>query len=374
MIPRKSTPFCVALLLFLILPAGASAQTAPPPKTRNVILIVADGLRWQEVFTGADPLLLHGEDGGSWMGEAEMKKRYWSDDPQERRRRLFPFLWTVAAREGQIFGNRARGSDAHVTNGMAFSYPGYNEMTTGAPDPRIQSNEFGPNPNRTVFEWLNGHEELRGKVAVYGTWSTYKNIFNVARSHLVIQAGWDPPVRAQGPQADATFGFLYRSLTRFDEEDVYNAFLHVALVDYLEAAHPRVVFAGYGETDNWAHQGRYDLVLESAHQFDHFVEDLWKRVQADPVYRGTTTFIITTDHGRGNAPKGWKDHGADQKGSENIWIAVIGPDTAPLGERSNVPAVTQAQIAATVAALLGWDYRREVPGAAPPIEDVLGKK
>jgi len=35
----------------------------------------------------------------------------------------------------------------------------------------------------------------------------------------------------------------------------------------------------------------------------------------------------------------------DQKGSDNIWIAVIGPDTPPMGERTNIAPVVQAQIA-----------------------------
>ena len=40
--------------------------------------------------------------------------------------------------------------------------------------------------------------------------------------------------------------------------------------------------------------------------------------------------IVTTDHGAGDAdPTGWKSHGAHIQGSERIWIAVIGPDTAP---------------------------------------------
>jgi hypothetical protein len=68
----------------------------------------------------------------------------------------------------------------------------------------------------------------------------------------------------------------------------------------------------------------------------------------------------------------WKEHGVEEKGSENIWIAVLGPDTAPLGERTRVAPVTQAQIAATMAAFVGKDYRRDVPQAAVPIAGVLG--
>jgi hypothetical protein len=34
---------------------------------------------------------------------------------------------------------------------------------------------------------------------------------------------------------------------------------------------------------------------------------------------------------------------------------------------ANVPRVTQSQIASTIAALLGQDYRAAVPAAAPPL-------
>jgi arylsulfatase A-like enzyme len=90
-------------------------------------------------------------------------------------------------------------------------------------------------------------------------------------------------------------------------------------------------------------------------------------MQSMPEYRDQTTFIITTDHGRGSGLVEWKEHGIHQKGSENICIAVIGPDTAALGDRSNSPPVKQAQIAATIAALLGSDFRAAEPKAAAPL-------
>ena len=335
-------------------------------------MIVSDGLRWQEIFTGADPTLLNEKHGGIWDKEADLRREFWRDDPLERRRALFPFLWGTVATRGQIFGNQALGSVARVTNGLAFSYPGYNEMLTGHPDPRINSNEFGPNPNVSVLEWLNTLPDLKGKVSVHATWETFRDILNVPRSHLPLQVGWEPPY-SQGaltpPQQ--LLNRLYQTTTRLDDEDVYDAFMQVPLLESFTTQQPRVLFVGYGETDNWAHAGRYDLVLHSAHAFDHFVAELWERLQALPAYRDSTTFIITTDHGRGSGLEQWKEHGVEQKGSENIWIAVLGPDTRPLGERRHTTEVHQAQIAATVAAFLGKDYRAAVPAAAPPISEVL---
>jgi hypothetical protein len=353
--------------------SGAPAA-APAAKTRNVVLIVADGVRWQEIFTGADPALLNSKNGGIWDRLQDLQREFWRENVNERRAALFPFLWGVVSKEGQIFGNQNKGSVARVTNGLAFSYPGYNEMLTGSPDPKINSNQFGPNPNMTVFEWLNKDPEFHGQAAVYASWETFKDIFNESRSQLVMQAGWDLPYRGKTDARQELLNELYRTTTKLDDEDVWDSFLQVPLLDYVKSAHPRVLFVGYGETDNWAHAGRYDLVLHSAQEFDQYVAELWREMQAMPEYRGSTTFIITTDHGRGSGPVQWKDHGVEEKGSENIWLAVLGPDTAPLGERSHIAVVTQAQIAATVAALLGKDFNHDVPAAAPAIADVLAVK
>ena len=361
------------LSLLWVLFEGTPAHAQSAFKTRNVVLIVSDGLRWQEIFAGADPTLLNETNGGIWDKEQDLRREFWRDSPAERRRALFPFLWNTVAAHGQIFGNQALGSVARVTNGLAFSYPGYNEMLTGHPDPRINSNEFGPNPNVSVLEWLSTLPDLHGKVSVFASWAIFKDILNVSRSHLPLQVGWDPPYHGELSERQALMNRLYQTTTPLEDEDVYDAFLQVPLLDSFARQQPHVLFVGYGETDNWAHAGRYDLVLHSAHLFDRFVGELWERLQALPAYRDQTTFIITTDHGRGSGPAEWKEHGTEQKGSENIWMAVLGPDTPPLGERSHTAEIHQAQIAATVAALLGKDYRQAVPEAAPPITEVIGR-
>src|ERR1700688_2328136 len=126
----------VAAIAGLAVSVLLSAIPAPAlaGKTQNVVLIVSDGLRWQEIFTGADPTLLNEKEGGSWLAEADLRKRYWRADADARRAVLFPFLWGTVAKQGQMYGNQIKGSVAHVTNGEAFSYPGYNEMSAGYPN------------------------------------------------------------------------------------------------------------------------------------------------------------------------------------------------------------------------------------------------
>jgi len=52
-------------------------------------------------------------------------------------------------------------------------------------------------------------------------------------------------------------------------------------------------------------------------------------------------------------------------------MAFLGRDTPPLGEQKDSAPITQSQIAATLAALLGEDYRSEVPKAGEPIAHVF---
>jgi len=85
-----------------------------------------------------------------------------------------------------------------------------------------------------------------------------------------------------------------------------------------------------------------------------------------PEYRDRTTFIITTDHGRGGGDK-WTDHGKDVDGAEQVWIGMVGPGAPKLGEVKGGAPVTQSQIAATIASLVGQDYSKSEPRAAPPL-------
>ncbi len=364
---RKRTSSVLILAAWLL--ASGSAGARSNLKTRNVVLIVSDGLRWQEVFDGPEVDLINNQTGGVSDPDG-LRKEFLRPTSEESRLALMPFFWTVIAQQGQLYGNRAKGSLVSVSNGLKFSYPGYNEMLVGYPDPRINRNGAGPNPNVTVFEWLNRMAEFRGRVAAFATWSVFADIFNQERSGIYIYAGWNPVEGRKLTPRLALLQELRETTPQLWEGNIYDSFLQASLKEHLPRDRPRVLFVGYGETDEWAHAGRYDLYLRSAHQFDRFVADLWNTMQSLRQYKGKTTFLITTDHGRGRTESDWKDHGRDIEGAEETWIAVLGPDTPPLGERVRTAPITEGQVAATVAALLGKDYRQEVPAAAPPLAEV----
>ncbi|MGH7677396.1 MAG: alkaline phosphatase family protein [Gemmatimonadaceae bacterium] len=367
-----------ARIAMLSLAAGLTLAAVPPllaqqraPRTQNVVLVVTDGLRWQEVFTGADSLLLFGDPRLVGGDTTRFRARFWRATPKERRETLLPFMWSAVATQGQIFGNRLSGSSVVVSNGLKFSYPGYNEMIAGFADPKIDRNDYGPNPNLTVFEWLNRQASFRGKVSAIATWDAFADIFARRTSGVYVHAGWEPPYPAPRSALDSVLNRMYATTFRMWDNNAYDAFTQTVLLRHLASQRPRVVFVGYGETDEWAHAGRYDRTLNSAQAVDRYIAELWALIQATPQYRDRTTLIITTDHGRGRTPADWTNHGQRVDGAEEMWIAVIGPDTRPLGERRNVAELTQAQIAATIAALLGLDYRRDAPRAAGAIAEVL---
>jgi hypothetical protein len=331
---------------------------------------MTDGLRWQEVFQGADEALMNKANGVS--DPAPLRREYWRDTPAGRREALMPFLWKVVAQKGQIFGNRTAGSEVSVSNGLNFSYPGYNETLCGFPDPRIDSNDKVPNPNVTVFEWLHQKAAYRGRIAAFGAWDVFPFIFNAQRAGFPVNAGYDPlTVPPVSPQLD----FLNRIKTesRVWEDEAFDPFTFQTALEYLKLHTPRVLFLSLGETDEWAHDGKYAAYLHSTHRVDRELEELWNTVQSMPAYRDNTTLIFTCDHGRGNAPLEWRSHGQKIADSKYIWMAFLGPDTPALGERRDTPPLQQNQIAGTLAALLGEDYAAAVPKAGAPIGSVVGR-
>ena len=86
--------------------------------------MTTDGLRWQEVFGGADPSMLGAGSGSKDL--ARLAEEFDRETPEARRKALMPFLWSTIAQKGQLFGDA--GDEVRVTNGRNFSDPGYNEI------------------------------------------------------------------------------------------------------------------------------------------------------------------------------------------------------------------------------------------------------
>ena len=98
-----------------------------------------------------------------------------------------------------------------------------------------------------------------------------------------------------------------------------------------------MLYLALGETDDWAHDERYDRVLQTLERTDAWFKELWTWLQTDAQYRDNTAILITVDHGRGRTPKDWGNHGDDVDGAQETWLAAIGPDWPRRGEWTDAP-------------------------------------
>ena len=346
---------------------------AAEPAPRHVVLVTIDGLRWQEVFRGADEAYFDKAKGGVSEGAAaELRREFSADTAEARRERLLPFFWRTVVPQGQAFGNRDRGSNVSVANAAWRSYPGYTELLCGWPDPAITTNAQVPNPNVTVLEWLDARPAFRGRVAASAAWRTFGAILNIERSKLPLFLTRQRSAPGSVSPRIAELEQWMEELPPITPEEHFDAFAYHAAVEMFDTRRPRVFLLALGEPDEWAHARRYDRYLESIRRCDRFIQQLWEKLQALPEYRGTTTFLLTPDHGRGATPDDWTSHGEKVPHSDETWLAALGPATPARGERHDVAPVQQAQVAATLAALLGEDYRGAVPRAAAPVAELLG--
>lgn len=354
---------CIIALILVQIPLWGQR------KTENVFIITFDGLRWQELYTGADSVLINHE---KYVGNvSELNARFWRNTPELRRETLMPFFWNTIAKQGQLYGNRKYDNNVNCSNGMWFSYPGYNEILCGFPDDeRINSNDKKDNPNVTVLEFLNNKPEFRGKVAAFGSWDVFPYIINEKRSGIPVNAGYETATENLS-EREKLLNELQSQIPQEWSSVRFDAFTHHYALEHLKKHQPRVLFISYGETDDFAHGGRYDAYLKSAWQTDQFIKELWEWVQSHPQYKDKTTFIITTDHGRGTVPVDtWRSHGTEINGADQIWMAVIGPDTPATGEVKTAGQLYQNQVARTAAALLGVDY--DAKGAGKEIMQAAG--
>ena len=359
---------CVALAAGLLLQAGPPPLSAQSRRTERVVLVTLDGVRWQEVFGGLDLDVLRSTVKDGAVEQSPIYQAYWAPTPDERRRRVMPFLWdTLATSEGSIGGDRSAGSVFSLSNQKRFSYPGYAEIVTGAPhDAAITSNDNRFYPFPTIFEFVKDRLNLtRDQVALFGSWETFNWIGESREGSIAINAGFEAYAHSDSAVRQVSdLQFLVRPVW---DGARYDAFTFRLAMAHLATARPRLLHIAFDDTDEWAHQGRYDRVLASLTMLDGFLRELWTWLQADAEYRGRTSLIVTTDHGRGATPADWTRHGEEVSAAGDTWMAAAGPDWPRRGVWRDAPG-RASQIAATIAKALGLDYLAATPGADAPLD------
>lgn len=362
--------FKLLVLALLLFSQDLFAQSKTT-KTEHVVLITLDGLRWQELFRGADSLFV--DDTGMVGKPGSLLTDFWHSDPLVRRTKLFPFVWSTLVQQGQVYGNRSLGAKMDTQNKLWFSYPGYNELLSGsADDAQIRSNDKVNNPNKTFLEHLNELPAYRNKVMAFGGWDVFPFIINETRSGIPVNAGFEPAKWNTLSESEKLLNRLQKEIRGPWGSVRLDPFTHHYALEALKNHKPRILYIAYGETDDWAHDGKYDEYLRSAKQTDAYLKEIWETLQADPFYRNKTTMLITVDHGRGITKESWKSHGADVPEAGQVWLLAIGPDTPALGEIKQEGQWYSAMVPRTIFRLLGLEYPDAK--AAPELQMILGKQ
>jgi Metalloenzyme superfamily len=330
--PEARSIALVALgLLFSIgteRPALRPAPAAPEPAREaeptgfNVVLVTVDGVRWQEIFDGADPALADGAllPGGEARAAGA----------------LTPNLHRLFFEEGTVLGDPRRGEGLRAGGPVFVSLPAYVEIMTGAPS-GCDGNDCEPR-----VPWSIAAAVARrpgGGAAVFASWERITRTQPAAATGLLLSAG-----RAPGEQAPAYPGNGdYRPDRRTAE----------AAIEHLVHHRPRFLWVSLGDTDEWAHRHDYRGYLEALRFADGFVGEIAAHLDEMGDYGARTAILVTTDHGR---DAGFADHGG--AASANVWLMGRGGPIPRRGSTATARAAHLADVAPTIAAILGEPSRR----------------
>lgn len=265
----------------------AEKLVATAPK---VVLITIDGVRWQEIFNGTDPVLYKGE-----------------KIPASK---LLPNLYHHFVDHGTVVGKES----LFVASGPAhISLPGYLEIMRGRPSHDCTTNECEPVLDVTIAD-------LFATSAVFGSWDTIHKAVSKHADTFIVNCG--RTFRSQGWKDlgiidDNTFPEAFDPLYRTDN------YTRVAVLNYLNAKDPpQFLWVSLGDTDEWAHHSNYDAYLQSLIDADQFVGEMISKYGVE-----NTTYFVTADHGRSYA---FHSHGWEPESARD-WLMMMGKDVPANG-------------------------------------------
>jgi len=356
------------LILLLMSTCIFDAVVGAPPS--HFVLITLDGVRGKELFSGLDLETLKASSKEKDYRNDRSYQQFWDESADARRLKLMPFFWgTWMKKHGSIMGNRENGSSVQLRNRHRFSYPGYSEILTGrARDGVIKSNDKIQNPAPTLLEFFQKEWNLaHSQVAVFASWDVIPFIAENQKGAVYTNGGFQEYALSNDPNVQALSLLQFHTPTPWDSVR-HDVFTFRFAKDYVGRQRPRVLYLSLGETDDWAHEGRYDRVLTALHRTDDYLRQLWELYQHHPETADRTCFVITTDHGRGENQFNWLHHNDKLEGARYTWLGWVSPNLTWRGEWKDHPSVYNDQIASTSAKLMGLDYLVQDPEAGEVID------
>ena len=278
-----------------------------PYKTRHVIVMVVDGVRYTETW----------------------------GEPQHR---YIPDLDQQLAPKGIILDN-------YWNNGGTYTTAGYTAFCTGYY--QEINNGGGEHPYHPgIFQRYRKSSGIPDSLV----WIvTSKDKLQVLSDCL--DASWRSTFNPKDNcgQNGGGVGSGYR-----DDSLTYELALNV-----LKNDHPKLMLIGFKEPDPSGHSGNWDNYVKETKTTYRFCRKIWDFLQNDSVYSGSTTVFITNDHGRHSdgVSNGFISHGDGCEGCRHVLLYASGPDFKEGVVVKN--SHEQLDVPVTIGALLGFD----IPGS-----------
>jgi hypothetical protein len=338
--------------------AGAEVAANEAPASA-VVLVVLDGVRWQEVFEGVDPEIA--------------RRQGLARDEVVGARALMPTLHDVLIDHGVAVGAPGHGQEMRATGPNYVSLPGYTEILTGRTATRCHDNACDRVSLPTLADELAPLDARpRDRAAVIASWESLSRAASSGSGEVLVSAGRHAGHGLDLMRADDTESALLDEASRAPaapgeadfRPDHYTA--DIAL-RYLVTRTPRFLFLGLGEPDEYAHHDDYRGYLESLRAADRTLARLVDTLGQMGERGKRTSIFVTTDHGRS---RGFKDHGGFAPESGRVWLVASGEGIAEKGLVHSYEPHRLADIAPTMRVLLGVgpDWRED---AGRVIGDVL---
>ncbi len=269
-------------------------------KTKHVIVIVVDGVRYSE---------------------------NWGDSTHSR----IPFQYTTLFPQGVMLTN-------FRNNGYTWTNAGHDALTTG------------------VYEPLdNGGNQFPSEPSMFQYWRKFTG--SPAEKAWVITSKDKLYVLANTADQEYQSKFMPRydcgingPFSGYRDDQTTKDHVIATLSQY----HPDLMLVNFREPDYSGHTGVWNNYLTGIASTDHYCSLIWDALQSDPYYAGTTTMIITNDHGRhlDNVYDGFVSHGDNCEGCRHIAFCAAGPDFKR--NFSSSVAYEQVDIPRTIAELMGF--------------------
>lgn len=158
---------------------------------------------------------------------------------------------------------------------------------------------------------------------------------------------------------DLIYSLDQSSCGRYPEDDVFltDRMRDIEVTDYFRAkipdVRPNMVFINLGDVDEAGHEVQWHYYVDSIRWADRHVWTMWEALQAESRYRDRTYFIITTDHGRHIPDRGgFPHHGCFCEGCRHSFMLLIGPGIRR-GIVSDQPH-NETELAPTIGHALGF--------------------